>query len=329
MTRPSVEIWLELETRCNLQCKFCYNYWKDGVTAPPPRLPAHEFIEGLSRLFDRVSCERLAISGGEPLLRDDLFEILPAIRDRGIPMVLASNSLLLNDAVIRRLMDAGIVTFQLPLHASLPELHNWLSGMECWRQTISAILALREAGAFVVPVFVATQRNLHQLTPVLELASLLGLDDLIFNRFVPGGLGLRHRELLGVPKDEELVQELRKAERRARELGLQIRQGVPVPLPEELETSPALRQGGCPVGEGQPKWTVDCAGRIRPCNNSGQSIGSIFDDGLDVLVRDLERQTGGHSGRGCCFVTQPGSLVQLRTDLITYPAPLRPTAMAR
>src|SRR5918911_1229962 len=110
--RPRVEIWYELETRCNLHCKFCFNYWKEGEARAPRRLPTAETLEGLRRLLDAVDCEKLTVSGGEPLLREDLFDLLALVKSRGIPMVLTTNGLLLDAEMIDRLRGAGVVTFQ-------------------------------------------------------------------------------------------------------------------------------------------------------------------------------------------------------------------------
>ena len=61
-----VELWLELETRCNLRCPFCFNHWKDGTSAPPVALATDELLESLAELMTWVECESVALSGGEP-----------------------------------------------------------------------------------------------------------------------------------------------------------------------------------------------------------------------------------------------------------------------
>ena len=62
----SIDIWLEVEKKCNLNCKFCYNYWKDNLT-PLSILSSKELIRCLQKLFDRVKCNKITLSGGEPL----------------------------------------------------------------------------------------------------------------------------------------------------------------------------------------------------------------------------------------------------------------------
>src|ERR1044072_7152246 len=145
MNKPRVQIWYELETRCNLHCKFCFNFWKDGVSRAPDKLSTVDTLRCLKRLFDVVDCEKLTISGGEPLLRDDLYEILGFIKGHGIPMILTTNSTLLDSRNISRLMGAGILTFQIPFHSTDKTLHDMLSGEECWSKTLNAFILLKRS----------------------------------------------------------------------------------------------------------------------------------------------------------------------------------------
>ena len=323
MAKPTIEIWLELETRCNLQCKFCYNFWKDGSARAPERLGTGELIRGLDSLLGAVECRALAVSGGEPLLREDLFDILACLRARSVPVALATNALLLDGQKIRRLMGAGVATFQVPLHSADEVMHDALCGAPCWKKTIAAIVMLKEAGAHAVAVFVATRLNLEHFIEVLELCSLLGLKEVIFNRFVPGGLGVLNQNVIGVPEERELAEVLGAANARARSLGMLIHLGVPVALPgSERGRYDRLVTSSCPVGAAQSKWTVDCAGSIRRCNHTGQSIGNLLDGGIEKLLDEL-RAPGGSvlpsEGVRPCHFLGGGGLLQLRRD-----QPLRP-----
>jgi MoaA/NifB/PqqE/SkfB family radical SAM enzyme len=313
--RPRVEIWYELETRCNLHCKFCFNYWKEGDTRAPRRLPTAETLEGLTRLLDAVACEKLTISGGEPLLREDLFDILALVKSRGIPMVLTTNGTLLDAAMIDRLRGAGVVTFQLPFHSADRARHDFISGGECWRQTLRAFISLREAGANTLAVFVATKLNLKDFCGVLEVCAALGLREVIFNRFIPSGLGVRYRDVIGVPEDGELLPVLYEANERAERLGLQIHLGVPVELPPEARKSlTRVTTASCPVREGQTRWTLDAECNIRRCNHSGKSVGNILNGGLEVLLAELRTAPAAPAGAGetrCCQFLEPTRLYQI------------------
>ena len=141
--KPWVELWLELETRCNLKCPFCYNYWKSGSLPEPSRASRAATVAGLQRILASVDCRKVAVSGGEPLLRSDLLELLSAIREFHVPMVLTTNGVLLSAKRLQDLMDAGIAHFQVPLHSHQPATHDLLSGVQCWDQSSSHLASPR------------------------------------------------------------------------------------------------------------------------------------------------------------------------------------------
>jgi len=184
--KPKIEIWLELETRCNLNCKFCFNFWKDGHSKAPMKLSTQDTLKGLEKLFGVVECEKISISGGEPLLREDIFEILRFIQSYEIPMILTTNGIGLDTTLIARFMEAGISTFQIPFHSANQKTHNFLSGVDCWKDTLEVFVLLKENAATLIPVFVATSLNLNHLIGVMELCNILDINEIIFNRFVPG-----------------------------------------------------------------------------------------------------------------------------------------------
>jgi MoaA/NifB/PqqE/SkfB family radical SAM enzyme len=288
VSKPRIQLWYELETRCNLCCRYCLSFWKDQVLAPPRSLAPPATLQALESLFEVVDCESITISGGEPLLREDLQDILFAIRERGIPTVLATNATLLDYPHVSEFMDLGVVTFQIPLHSTDSVMHDALCGVGSWRSSLNALRILKESGATVVPVFVATRLNLEQFAAVMEMCSLLGVTDIVFNRLVPSGLALRNREALGVPGDEDVVAALVKANDSARQLDVRVRLGVPVTLDSNCRRSlDRISFASCPVGPGQRRWTLDAAGDIRRCNHSGVAFADLSPGGIEKWVAEL------------------------------------------
>jgi MoaA/NifB/PqqE/SkfB family radical SAM enzyme len=136
-----------------------------------------------------------------------------------------------------------------------------------FRNTLSALIGLKEAGANTLAVFVVTKRNLDGFVRVLEVCSALGLKEVIFNRFVPAGLGLKNRDVIGVPSDSELCEALILANRFAISRDMRIYLGVPIKSqPGFFDRLPAITPTSCPVGIGQSRWTVGPDGRVRRCN---------------------------------------------------------------
>jgi MoaA/NifB/PqqE/SkfB family radical SAM enzyme len=313
-SRPWVELWLELETRCNLACPFCYNFWKQGSVPEPNRASTNRTLGALRRLLDAVECRKLAVSGGEPLLRNDLFEILDLIRGYKIQTVLTSNGTLLSPERLQRLTDVGVSNFQIPLHSDCAETHDLLSGVPCWEKSLRAILLIQQSGASVVPVFVATGLNISHFPRVLNIFSALGIKKIIFNRFVPSGAGALNHQILGVPDESALTSILSQTLDKSEEESIEIELGVPVAIPYHmLQRWKNLKAASCPVELGQRRWTVGSDLSLRRCNHSQASIGNLCEDAVPNLLLELSGTIQQNSGviRSCQFL-QKQDFVQVR-----------------
>lgn len=227
----------------------------------------------------------MSISGGEPLLRPDLEAILEFIGQNNVPMVLTTNSIFLSKVKVLELQKLGVVTFQVPLHSPNRATHDYLSGTECWEDSLRALILLKSLRTNVVPVFVATRMNAADFAGVVELCALLGLSELIFNRFVPTGLGLLNQDSIGVPDEEMLIQTLCIANDVAREVGITIHLGMPIDVPESIHAVlDCVVFASCPIFDAQSRFTLDASGNIRLCNQSGLTVGNVLNGGTEVLV---------------------------------------------
>lgn len=285
--KPSVELWFELETRCNLACRFCYNYWKDGSAPVPARLESDGILSILKIVLDVVDCSTLTLSGGEPLLRSDLTRIVAYLRDRGVRTVITTNGTLLTLEKAKELADAGVSGIQMPLHSTRRDLNDFLSGKKCWDETLAGLAAVLQTDIPLSLTFVATELNLNEFVPVLHLSGNLGIRNVVFNRFVPSGLGNRNREVIGVPADDVLLPVLRKAHAIAELYELTIHLGTPIRLSDSLTSLPRIRGGSCPVGLGQRRWTIGSEGSLRRCNHSGQAFADVLESGTTAWIAEL------------------------------------------
>jgi MoaA/NifB/PqqE/SkfB family radical SAM enzyme len=315
VAKPWVELWFELETRCNLKCPFCYNYWKSGKLPEPSRANTSATVVGLRRLLASVDCRKMALSGGEPLLRSDLLELLAVVQEFQVPVVLTTNGVLLTSGRLRDLISAGITNFQVPFHSHQPAIHGLLSGAPCWENSLRAILLVQSCGAGITPVFVATALNVKHFGEVVRILGELGLRRIIFNRFIPSGFGERHRDKIGVPSEPELIDNIDEAQSVARAYRLTIELGVPIEVPRDLRARwTQVSFASCPVHSGQRRWTIGSDLSIRRCNHSGNNIGHLFDDGVERLLAELEAgdpETLQEEEMRPCQFLYPRALVQI------------------
>jgi MoaA/NifB/PqqE/SkfB family radical SAM enzyme len=196
----SIDLWFELETECNLNCVFCYNFWKDNKQIKTKRLLENDIKVVLNNIFETVKCKNIALSGGEPLLRNDIFEIIDFLGKKNVNITLVTNSLSLNESKIDFLKNYNI-SFEIPLHSTNEKTHNYLTQNDSWEKTLENIINLKQTFN-VTPVFVATKKNLNDFLDYLETMYILDIDKIIFNRFIPGGTGLLNLDSLSVTDKE-------------------------------------------------------------------------------------------------------------------------------
>jgi radical SAM protein with 4Fe4S-binding SPASM domain len=185
---PLVLSW-NFTRRCNLKCAHCY------INATTQELADELTTEESKRLIDQI-CEvsrpLLILSGGEPLLRSDVYEIISYGASKGLKMGLGSNGSLIDDAAARRLKDAGITTVSISLDSHIPEQHDEFRGVAgAWEKAVGAIKALRENGVLVQVNTTVTQQNYDQIDDIMSLAESLGVENFHLFFLVPTGRGAK------------------------------------------------------------------------------------------------------------------------------------------
>ncbi|MCW4016086.1 MAG: radical SAM protein [Candidatus Bathyarchaeota archaeon] len=183
---PLVVSW-NVTLRCNLKCAHCY------INAEEKELPDELSTDAAKMLIHQiteVSRPLLILSGGEPLLREDIYEIIRYGADRGLRMGMGSNGMLIDDEVARKLKDAGMWTVAVSLDSSIPERHDEFRGVEgCWEHAVNAIKALKNAGIAVQVNCTVTRQNYDEVDDVMALAESLGVDNFHLFFLVPTGRG--------------------------------------------------------------------------------------------------------------------------------------------
>jgi len=267
----------EVTQRCNHACLHCYNAWKNAAPYPPTReLSTADTLAMLGKVLDESSARLISLSGGEPLLRADVYEIIDFLLERGTTVNLITNGSLLTDKAIARLIPDKISVFELPLLSIDRAVHDRMSGSAgAFDRMTMALASLKAARQRVVAVFVATRLNLPQWRETAELAFALGADGIMFNRFNPGGEGARHvAELQASPA--ELQAALDAAEEFSRTYDFPISCSIAMP-PCLFDTAryERLTYGFCAAGTKRAYYTIDPAGRLRPCNHSPTILGNV------------------------------------------------------
>lgn len=142
---PLQYLFLEVTRRCNLRCAYCGS----ECTAESVRreLSADQWIAVVDEIaedFDAASV-MVAVTGGEPLLKPGIFDILEALDRRRFPFGMVTNATLLDRDAARRLASTRMANIAFSLDGP-PAVNDALRGEGCFEATAAAIGHLREAG---------------------------------------------------------------------------------------------------------------------------------------------------------------------------------------
>jgi radical SAM protein with 4Fe4S-binding SPASM domain len=285
-TKPRLQsLIFEVTQRCNHACLHCYNVWQGNDSYPRGELDTAPTLDLLAKVLDESLCSHVTLTGGEPLLRQDLPEILEFLQQRHIQTNLISNGRLLDKSMTGDLLERGVGLFELPLLSHQRRVHDDLSGAPgAWDAVLAAMANVRLKHGQVVAAFVATRKNIEHLYETIRLAFAFGARGVMFNRFNPGGRGRAHMEEL-LPTSTQVKKALEAAEAAALEFNLPISCSIPIqPCLIDTRRFPHLNFGYCSAGTERAYYTLDPLGNIRPCNHSDLILGNLIESSFPELI---------------------------------------------
>ncbi len=293
---------------CNLACKHCYI---DAVRKPHPELLSTE--EGM-KLIDQVadfarkySFVLFVFSGGEPLLRQDVVELIRyASEHRGIIPVMGSNGLLL-EKLAGKLAEAGLRSVGVSLDSTKPERHDWFRGVPgAWERAVKGIKAALDAGIKVQIHFTITTWNYQEIPSIVELAYKLGASAIRIFGVVETGRASYCHLLDGVPYRQILDMLVDVAARSpipVRPTCMPMYQRALLERAEVLSPSELqkLSVPGCTAARGYAR--VDYKGDVTPCPYMDLVLGNIRQEPLEKLIEEhpiMRRLRDRRNLRGSC-----------------------------
>lgn len=165
---PLRQLFWECTLRCNLHCRHCGSDCK--VKNEQQDMPREDFFRVLDSVARRCDPHQVfvVVSGGEPLMRDDLELCGRGIYERGFPWGMVCNGLYLTPERFRALVDAGLHSITISLDG-LEADHNWMRGhRDSFRMVDQAIDMLVSSGILFDIVTCVNQRNYAKLDDIKE-----------------------------------------------------------------------------------------------------------------------------------------------------------------
>jgi AdoMet-dependent heme synthase len=163
-------IFAELTRRCTLRCNHCYltDYEGDNELSTREWLDLLDEVAGMGGFI-------FTISGGEPLLRDDVEEIAAHAVELGFFTRLFTNGTLIDEQRIRKLEKVRWQAIEVSLHGATAQSHEALTGMAgSFAKTLAAMRLIKDAGITLIMKANITRLNLHEIDAMIALAKGLG-----------------------------------------------------------------------------------------------------------------------------------------------------------
>lgn len=185
-----VVVW-NVVGHCNLSCPHCYAS-ASKEPSPLDLTPA----EGLSLLeqLSRAGTKVVIFSGGEPLLRKDLFELIAHAKKLGMVPQLSSNGVFIDDAVAVRLRDAGVKYVGISIDGMRDFNDRYRGLVGGFERASAGVRAAKRAGIKTGVRITLSKLNAHELDPLMDHATEIGADRFYVSHLLYSGRAFRMGE---------------------------------------------------------------------------------------------------------------------------------------
>ncbi len=297
-TKPGPPLWLNLELtyRCPLHCVFCYN--PTDFAATGAELGTEEWIRVL-REARAVGAVQLGLSGGEPLVRDDVETIVAEAHRLGFYTNLITSGVGLSEPRIQALKNGGLDHIQLSFQDSSRQMNDFLSSTRTFDlKSKTAALIKRYEYPMVLNV-VLHRLNIDHVEEILQMAERLGADYVELANTQYYGWAWHNRDQL-LPSREQL-QRAEEVTQRFRER-LAGRMKIYFVVPDYFEKRPKP----CMNGLGSIFLTIAPDGTALPCHAARMLPGLEFPNVRQASVQEIWFESAGFNRfRGDEWMKEP------------------------
>lgn len=165
---PGHPVW-EVTSSCNLNCIHCH---ATGNRAHPEELTTEEGKRLIDQIAEVEAFRTLVFTGGEPLVRPDIFTLLRHAQSAGLANIIATNGCLIDEETAWKLKDHGVVCNAISLDAADPGTHNRIrQNPAAYEQALRGIEATKKAGILLQINTTAMEYNMPFLSDLMDFVN--------------------------------------------------------------------------------------------------------------------------------------------------------------
>jgi radical SAM protein with 4Fe4S-binding SPASM domain len=254
--------------RCNLHCDFCYvgdHRYNELGTNDVKRI--------LFKIYHEAKVPSVSFTGGEPLLRSDIVELVSYASGIGLWTNLITNGTLLKKDLVEKLKQAGLSSAQVSIEGPDSHIHNQITGVRgSFEATKNGIASFQAAGIPVHTNTTISRHNIEYAEQIIVLAKQMGLSRISMNLLIPCGSALKRKDIwVSYSEIGRRVIELKHV---AEDLGLKFLWYSPLPMCKFNPIAYGLGNKSCAAITGL--LSIDPMGNIIPCSSWRKPVGSLL-----------------------------------------------------
>lgn len=275
----------EMTTICNLNCKYCYNYWKKD-NEDLKEIEKINPLKTLNQYMKSVSCNSVTFSGGEPTTNfDELLECIMYVKARNKQVTIITNGTLLDDEKLDVLSKLKVDLLEITINSYDAKIHESINGIkDSFRKSITTIRNAKSKGIDVVVPVVVTKDNVKDIDKTLEYIYSLGVTRIMINRYNIGGNGCNNSENV-LADFKDLKDAYKKCQEFAKSKNIKLYSLVCTPHcvlnPDEYSN---IMFSNCGIHNLKRRYTLTRDGNIRYCNHSPEVIGNVYKENMKKIL---------------------------------------------
>lgn len=279
---------IEITRSCDLKCKHCYT--NAGETSGEYNASQELETKDWLAVIDQLSkgCERLSITGGDPLVHPQFKEIVSHAVKSGMHVSVLTNGMRIDESIAGWLYDIGVKTVKLSLDGSSDIIHDGLRDFRgAFDKTLDAIRILVGRGIEVSIGSVITEDSLDDISKIADLAYATGAKALSFGRILNKGRAVENKGLLLTRRLDDIIGKLDEAMRKysKKDFMITFEEGS-YWIDSFHDERPSLNQylayrdanlGNCMNGCGAGSYLlfISSIGQVKPCAICSTVLGEL------------------------------------------------------
>lgn len=268
---------------CNLYCAHCYRESGEKAKGELDTNEAKKLIDEIAKAGFHI----MIFSGGEPLMREDIFELIAYAKEKGLRPVLGSNGTLITKEVAEKLKEAGLMAAGISLDSLNKASHNKLRGAEdAWEKAVEGMENCKCVGLPFQIHTTVMDWNENEVTDLMDFAVEIGARAHHIFFLIPTGRGEDIKEMALDRASYENV--LKRIMTKAKEVPIEVK---PTCAPQFIRVAQEVGKAqrfskGCLAG--LTYCIISPKGDVQPCAYMKMEIGNVRDKAFDEIWETSE-----------------------------------------